>query len=54
VFPISIGAVGRLPAIDVKLNGLTAKTKPSSGLYSNRFQAVPSLNGCWPSSWSPK
>src|SRR5258708_35323243 len=40
--------------MDVKLNGLTAKTKPSSGLYSRRFQAVLSLNGCWPSSWSPK
>jgi len=25
------GAVGRLPAIAVKLNGATAKTKPSSG-----------------------
>ena len=29
--PISAGAVGRLPAIAVKLNGVTAYTKPSSG-----------------------
>ena len=28
----------RLPPIAVKLNGLTAKTKPSSGRYSIRFQ----------------
>jgi hypothetical protein len=25
------GAVGRFPAIEVKLNGVTAKTNPSSG-----------------------
>ena len=31
VLPISAGAVGRLPAIAVKLNGVTAYTKPSSG-----------------------
>ena len=29
--PIKAGAVGRLPAMDVKLNGVTAKTKPSKG-----------------------
>src|SRR5947199_330718 len=40
VLPMSIGAVGRLPAIEVKLNGLTAKMKPSSGRYSRRFVAV--------------
>src|SRR5664279_3582819 len=38
VFPISTAEVGRLPAIAVKLNGVTAKTKPSSGRYSIRFQ----------------
>src|ERR1051325_5684140 len=38
VFPISAAEVGRLPAIAVKLNGVTAKTKPSSGRYSSRFQ----------------
>ena len=54
VLPMSIGAVGRLAPIEVKLNGLTAKTKPSSGRYSKRFHAVASLYGCWRSSWSPK
>src|SRR5207245_1127751 len=54
VLPISAAAVGRLAAIDVKLNGLTAKTKPSRGRYSRRFQAVPSLYGCCPRSWSRK
>ena len=29
--PIKAGAVGRFPAMDVKLNGVTAKTKPSRG-----------------------
>tara|TARA_B100000686_G_C16060965_1_gene604638 strand:- start:46 stop:201 length:156 start_codon:yes stop_codon:yes gene_type:complete len=33
-FPIMAGAVGRLPEIEVKLNGETAKTKPSRGRYS--------------------
>ena len=32
VLPIIAGAVGKLPAMAVKLNGVTAKTKPSSGL----------------------
>jgi len=31
VSPIIAGAVGRLPAMDVKLNGVTAKTNPSRG-----------------------
>ena len=31
VFPMSAGADGRLPAIAVKLNGVTAYTNPSSG-----------------------
>src|SRR4051794_9630214 len=30
----------------VKLNGLTAKTKPSSGRYSNLFQTPVDENGC--------
>ena len=38
VLPISAGAVGRLPAIDVKLNGVIASTKPSSARSSMRFQ----------------
>src|ERR671935_1088190 len=37
VFPISAALVGRLPAMAVKLNGVTAKTKPSSGRYSILF-----------------
>ena len=35
VLPISAGAVGRLPPIDVKLNGVTAYTKPSRPRYSS-------------------
>jgi hypothetical protein len=31
VLPMNAGAVGRLSPIEVKLNGVTAKTKPSSG-----------------------
>src|SRR5437660_4254774 len=46
VLPISAGAVGRFPAIDVKLNGVTAKTKPSSGRYSSRFQTPGDEFGC--------
>ena len=34
VLPISAGAVGRLPAMEAKLKGVTAKTKPSSARYS--------------------
>ena len=30
VFPMIAAAVGRLPPIEVKLNGVTAKTNPSS------------------------
>src|SRR5216684_8634976 len=51
---MSAAAVGRLAPMEVKLNGLTAKTNPSSGRYSMRFHAVPSLYGCCASSWSPK
>ena len=31
VLPISAGAVGRLPAMEVKLKGVTASTNPSRG-----------------------
>ncbi len=34
VLPIRAGAVGRLPAIEAKLKGVTAKTKPSRARYS--------------------
>ena len=40
-FPIRAGAVGKLPAMEVKLNGVIANTKPSKGLFSNLFQ-IPS------------
>ena len=40
--------------MEVKLKGLTAYTNPSRGRYSVRFQAVLSLKGCIPSSWSAK
>ena len=46
VLPISATEVGRLPAIEVKLNGVTAKTKPSSGRYSRRFQTPGEEIGC--------
>ncbi len=38
VLPARAGLVGRLPAIEVKLKGVIASTKPSSGRYSIRFQ----------------
>ncbi len=44
--PISAGANGRLPAIEVKLNGVIAVTKPSSGRWSIRFQVPAAERGC--------
>ena len=35
--PISAALVGKLPEIAVKLNGVTAYTKPSKGRYSTLF-----------------
>jgi hypothetical protein len=46
VFPISAGEVVRFAPIAVKLNGLMAKTKPSRGRYSNRFQTPVEEMGC--------
>ncbi len=46
VLPISAADVGRFPPIAVKLNGVTAKTKPSSGRYSSRFQTPSEDSGC--------
>ena len=37
---------GRFPPMAVKLKGLTAKTKPSSGRYSIRFQDPGPEKGC--------
>jgi hypothetical protein len=34
VLPMSAGAVGRFPAIEAKLKGVTANTKPSRARYS--------------------
>ena len=45
-FPISAGELVRFAAIAVKLNGETAKTKPSSGRYSRRFQIPGDETGC--------
>jgi len=44
-FPITAGAAARLPPMAVKLNGATAKTKPSSGRYSMRFQVAWKFSG---------
>src|SRR5438874_207661 len=46
VSPISAGLVERLAPMAVKLNGLIAKTKPSSGRYSIRFQTPGDETGC--------
>jgi hypothetical protein len=46
VLPIIAGAVGRLPAIAVKLNGATANTNPSSARYSTRFHTPGEETGC--------
>ncbi len=46
VLPISAGAVGRLPPIAVKLNGVSANTKPSSGRSSLMFHMPGALFGC--------
>ena len=48
-FPISAGAVGRLAAMAVKLKGVSAKTNPSSGRYSVRFQ-IPGEETGWSAS----
>ena len=46
VFPIRAGDVVRFAPIAVKLNGLIANTKPSSGRYSIRFQTPGEETGC--------
>ena len=46
VLPIRAGAVGRFPAIEVKLNGVIATTNPSRGRSSVRFQTPVELTGC--------
>src|SRR5262245_53022334 len=46
VLPISAGDADRLPPIAVKLNGVTANTKPSSGRYSMRFHTPCDERGC--------
>jgi hypothetical protein len=44
VLPISAGAVGRFSAMEVKLNGVTANTKPSSGRWSSWFHVPAGLD----------
>src|SRR3954453_4838307 len=51
VLPISAGAAGKFSPIAVKLNGVTAKTNPSSGRYSRRFQKPGLEFGC---SWEKR
>ena len=41
------GAVGRLPPIEVKLKGVTARMKPSRARYSSRFQVCSPLSSGW-------
>ena len=45
--PIRAGAVGRLAWMLVKLNGVIAKMKPSSGRCSSWFQMPLGLIGGW-------
>nr|BFE77486.1 hypothetical protein GCM10020093_000870 [Planobispora longispora] len=49
--PISAAEAGRLPAMAVKLNGVIARTKPSSGRYSIRFHTPGDDTGCSVRSW---
>jgi hypothetical protein len=44
--PISAGAVGKLPPIAVKLNGVTASTNPSRLRYSTWFHMPGFELGC--------
>ncbi len=46
VQPASAGAVVRFAPMEVKLNGLTASTNPSSGRYSSRFHTPGEESGC--------
>ena len=46
VQPMRAGAVGRLPPIAVKLNGVTAYTKPSSPRRSVWFHIPCEESGC--------
>src|SRR4029453_6804553 len=46
VLPIKAGAVGRFPAMAVKLKGVIASTKPSRGRWSRRFHTPGLLTGC--------
>jgi hypothetical protein len=46
VLPMRAGVEERFPPMQVKLNGLTAKTNPSSGRYSIRFHVPVGEYGC--------
>ena len=43
---MSTGVMQRFDAIDVKLNGVTASTKPSKGRYSVWFSCPAPSFGC--------
>ena len=52
--PIKAGAEGRLPPIEAKLNGDTAKIKPSRGLISSVFVIFSGeyMGWCWLNSYA--
>ncbi len=57
VLPRRAGALGRLPAMAVKLNGVTAKTNPSSGRSSSALAYPGGEKGCsvsWLAKWTLK
>ncbi len=53
VQPTMAGALGRLAAILVKLNGVIASTNPSRGLISVEFLTPSGETSGWKSSWNP-
>ena len=54
VLPTIAGATARFPPIEVKLKGLIASTKPSSGRWSMRFHTPGDDTGCISRSCSAK
>ncbi len=51
VHPTIAGALGRLAAILVKLNGVIERTKPSNGRISVEFLTPGGETNGWKSSW---
>ena len=54
VLPTIAGATARFPPMEVKLKGLIASTKPSSGRWSMRFHTPGEDTGWVSCSWRPK